>query len=300
MKLKTFLCGAAASLGVFLGAAQSQQPQQAGKDLVWAYPVPDPPPTATDDKAPKKLPGSAKSYTQAQIDDRQIVPRARHRREPLGEGPRLGHGVAGLAERAGQGRAQEALVVDEEDLSLHAAPSGSHSVKVTPRAGEFTPLPGRLTRVTSGMPEDAVTYIDDGLATSVTPAIAAITLFVDQPLVLLCGGFDRGVDYAPLADALASRTAPTHVLTLGPAGERIGESLGGRVTREAVATMDEAVARAREVLSGSGVMLFSPAAPSFDRYTNWEERSKDFTRAVSATGQTDDETDEQSGNQSPA
>ena len=69
MKLKTFLCGAAASLGVFLGAAQSQQPQQAGKDLVWAYPVPDPPPTATDDKAPKKLPGSAKSYTQAQIDD---------------------------------------------------------------------------------------------------------------------------------------------------------------------------------------------------------------------------------------
>ena len=69
MKLKTFLCGAAASLGVFLGAAQSQQPQQAGKDLVWAYPVPDPPPTATDDKAPKKLPGSAKSYTQAQIDE---------------------------------------------------------------------------------------------------------------------------------------------------------------------------------------------------------------------------------------
>ena len=174
------------------------------------------------------------------------------------------------------------------------------AAEVTPRAGEFTPLPGRLTRVTSGMPEDAVTYIDDGLATSVTPAIAAITLFVDQPLVLLCGGFDRGVDYAPLSDALASRTAPTHVLTLGPAGERIGESLGGRVTREAVATMDEAVARAREVLSGSGVMLFSPAAPSFDRYTNWEERSKDFTRAVSATGQTDDETDEQSGNQSPA
>ena len=174
------------------------------------------------------------------------------------------------------------------------------AAEVAPRAGEFTPLPGRLTRVASGLPEDTVTYIDDGLATSVTPALAAVALFVDQPLVLLCGGFDRGVDYAPLADVLASRTAPTHVLTLGPAGERIGEVLGGRVAHEAVATMDEAVARAREILFGSGVMLFSPAAPSFDRYTNWEERSKDFTRAVTATGQTDDETDEQSEDQSPA
>ena len=90
------------------------------------------------------------------------------------------------------------------------------------------------------------------------------------------------------------------MLTLGPAGERIGESLGNRVTHEAVGTMDEAVARAREILSSGGVMLFSPAAPSFDRYANWEERSKDFTRAVSSTGQPDDGTTEESEDQSPA
>ncbi len=40
-----------------------------GQSLIWAYPVPDPPPTAANDVTPKKLPGSTKSYTQAQIDD---------------------------------------------------------------------------------------------------------------------------------------------------------------------------------------------------------------------------------------
>src|SRR5579862_2441668 len=43
---------------------------QAGKDLTWAYPVPDPAPAANA-AAPeqKRLPGSSKAYTQPQIDD---------------------------------------------------------------------------------------------------------------------------------------------------------------------------------------------------------------------------------------
>jgi cytochrome c553 len=43
---------------------------QAGKDLGWAYPVPDPnPPGAGANNTPKQIPGSSRSYTQAQIDD---------------------------------------------------------------------------------------------------------------------------------------------------------------------------------------------------------------------------------------
>jgi cytochrome c553 len=43
---------------------------QTGKDLNWAYPVPDPtPPGSAADNATKKLDGSTRAYTQAQIDD---------------------------------------------------------------------------------------------------------------------------------------------------------------------------------------------------------------------------------------
>jgi cytochrome c553 len=48
---------------------------QAGKDLGWAYPVPDPnPPGAGANNTPKQIPGSSRSYTQAQIDDQFAPP----------------------------------------------------------------------------------------------------------------------------------------------------------------------------------------------------------------------------------
>src|SRR3954469_11407789 len=47
---------------------QQALPQQS-QNLEWAYPVPDKnPPPAGDAKEVKRLPGSTKSYTQAQID----------------------------------------------------------------------------------------------------------------------------------------------------------------------------------------------------------------------------------------
>ncbi len=53
------------SITAALAAAQGQS----GKDLTWAYPLPDPPPASAANTTPKQVPGSSKSYTQAQIDD---------------------------------------------------------------------------------------------------------------------------------------------------------------------------------------------------------------------------------------
>jgi UDP-N-acetylmuramoylalanine--D-glutamate ligase len=44
--------------------------------------------------------------------------------------------------------------------------------------------------------------------------------------------------------------------------------------------MRDAVNEARRSLEDGGVVLLSPAAPSFDQYKNWEERSEDFTAIV--------------------
>ena len=151
-------------------------------------------------------------------------------------------------------------------------------------ASKFEPLRGRLTLVaTESVGETTWRYVDDGLATSVLPAVAALEVFADEPVALIAGGFDRGVDYHPLAVAVAGRAARTLLLTMGDAGERIAGSLARlrpEIERVPVVTMEGAVDDARRRLVDGGVILLSPGAPSFDRYANWEERSDDFTRAV--------------------
>jgi hypothetical protein len=65
--MKALISIAIPLLSCFAAGAYAQQP--AAKTFGWAYPVPDPPPAAAPDAGPKTLPGSTKSYTQAQIDD---------------------------------------------------------------------------------------------------------------------------------------------------------------------------------------------------------------------------------------
>ncbi len=147
----------------------------------------------------------------------------------------------------------------------------------------FEPLRSRLTLVARETVNGAtLRYVDDGLATSVLPTVAALEAFVDDPLALIAGGFDRGVDYDELADALAARHQPTTLITMGDAGQRLGAALAQRsaLTQHRAVNMLEAVQLARASLAHGGVVLLSPAAPSFDHYRNWEERSDDFTSVV--------------------
>jgi len=168
--------------------------------------------------------------------------------------------------------------------TVTARPSDEVLDIVTEQAPRFVPLRGRLTLVaTDEGPGTTVRYVDDGLATSVLPAVAAMEVFAREPIALIAGGHDRGVDYDALAMTIATRAQPTMLLTMGDAGRRIGDlvrRLNPVLEQSDFATMDEAVRRARTFLAGGGVVLLSPGAPSFDRYRNWEERSVDFTRAV--------------------
>lgn len=156
--------------------------------------------------------------------------------------------------------------------------------RVMARAHDFIPLRGRLTlvREVTG-PLGSVRFVDDGLATSVLPTIAALDVFKNEPVVLIAGGFDRGVDYEPLARALAQRTCATSLVTMGGAGRRIGDVtsvLAPQLLQRHCESMHDAVTSASAMLGSLGVVLLSPAAPSFDVYRNWEERSDDFGRVV--------------------
>ncbi len=58
-----------ASVALLSSGVVAQAQAQAGKNLTWAYPIPDKAPPGTGDAGPKKIPGSTRSFTQVQIDD---------------------------------------------------------------------------------------------------------------------------------------------------------------------------------------------------------------------------------------
>jgi UDP-N-acetylmuramoylalanine--D-glutamate ligase len=156
---------------------------------------------------------------------------------------------------------------------------------LTRAAAGFDGLPSRFRSL--GRIGD-VEFVDDGLSTNVLPAQAALAAFADRPVALLVGGHDRGVDYEPLAVTLAGRTAPTLVVTMPDNGPRIGSAVrvvsDGRVEVVDADGLEAAVDAAFAWAKTGGVVLLSPAAPSFGRYGDYKERSAAFAAAAARYG----------------
>ena len=134
-----------------------------------------------------------------------------------------------------------------------------------------------------------VTFVDDSLSTNVLPTLAALDAFPGRRVALIVGGHDRGIDYAPLAAGLRGRADPTLVLTLPDSGPRIRAEIEAAATdRSSLADvvdcdgLESAVARGFGWARPDGVVLLSPAAPSFGQFRDYRDRGEAFTRAMHA------------------
>ncbi|WBB53980.1 UDP-N-acetylmuramoyl-L-alanine--D-glutamate ligase [Verrucosispora sp. WMMD573] len=145
---------------------------------------------------------------------------------------------------------------------------------------EFQGLAHRLTEIAD---PSGLTFVDDTLATSPYAAIHAIDAYDGRPLTVIVGGNDRGVDYTPLREHLAERELT--VIGIPDSGPRIIGTLDGlpKVRTELVDDLTDAVQLARQVTPAGGVVLLSPAAPSYGRFRNFEHRSQVFAEAIRTT-----------------
>jgi UDP-N-acetylmuramoylalanine--D-glutamate ligase len=157
--------------------------------------------------------------------------------------------------------------------------------RVARAAAGFTPLAHRFHPI--GV-VDGVEFVDDSLSTNVLPTLAALDTLGDRPVALLVGGQDRGIDYLPLAHALTSRRARTLVATLPAVGRRIGDAVraqGGEAVdfealADATAAAFEWALRHTGTDGRPGVVLLSPAAPSFGQFRDYRERAAAFAAAM--------------------
>ncbi len=171
----------------------------------------------------------------------------------------------------------------------HNARNVAAAVAAIQAAGlPLPPLPGGLAGL-QALPHRLQTvhtaalgaeWIDDSISTTPESTIAALEAFPDRPLVLIAGGSDRDQDYSRLGQALAARAAETRLIVLpdtGPAIAAAAEAHGFAEDRMSTAgDMREATRLAGALIAPGGVVLLSPAAPSFSQYANFEQRGDDF------------------------
>ena len=127
---------------------------------------------------------------------------------------------------------------------------------------------------------DGVEYFDDSKGTNVGATVAALQgLGAERRLVVILGGDGKGQDFSPLAEPVA-RFARA-VILIGRDGAAIGQALAGSgVSQKFVATLDEAVAQARDQAQPGDAVLLSPACASLDMFRDYAHRAEVFVDAV--------------------
>jgi UDP-N-acetylmuramoylalanine--D-glutamate ligase len=130
-----------------------------------------------------------------------------------------------------------------------------------------------------------VRYFDDSKGTNVGAAATALDGFRQGPgkVVLIAGGKDKGGDYQPLAERLAS--CARGVVLIGEATPLIARALAGAsypVVR--APTLQDAVHQAQQLALPGDTVLLSPACASFDMFKSYADRGDQFAQAVRALG----------------
>ncbi|WP_448565666.1 UDP-N-acetylmuramoyl-L-alanine--D-glutamate ligase [Thalassotalea ganghwensis] len=140
----------------------------------------------------------------------------------------------------------------------------------------FKGLAHRCQRVDS---QDGIHWVNDSKATNVGATIAAIDGIAatcsNNQIIVIAGGEGKGADFSPLAVSINNHVS--HLITLGKDGKKIGELAKDF---HYVNDMREAVSLAKTLAVPGDVVLLSPACASLDMFSNYIERGKVFSDAV--------------------
>ncbi|WP_040948428.1 UDP-N-acetylmuramoyl-L-alanine--D-glutamate ligase [Gorillibacterium massiliense] len=133
--------------------------------------------------------------------------------------------------------------------------------------------------------KDGVSYVNGSKATNPAATIKDLEAF-SQPIVLIAGGLDRGMEYDSLVPYFQGRL--TGLIALGETRDKLARTAEQATVPQIriIASIDpeqammEAVEAARLLAKDGDVVLLSPACASWDMFTSYEQRGSMFKRSV--------------------
>ncbi|QMU55642.1 MAG: UDP-N-acetylmuramoyl-L-alanine--D-glutamate ligase [Candidatus Mycalebacterium zealandia] len=143
---------------------------------------------------------------------------------------------------------------------------------------EFSPPPHRMEFVSDV--RGARVY-DDSKSTNPAAAAAALTA-LDKPVVLISGGKDKKTGFSALREPVRSKVSS--LVLFGEARRAMMSELGTLTKTFAADSLQNAVEIAVSEARPGGSILFSPACSSFDMFSSFEERGREFKKIVKRFG----------------
>ena len=126
---------------------------------------------------------------------------------------------------------------------------------------------------------NGITFWNDSKATIAEATLAAVDQLAKKPIILLLGGISKGVDRRPLISELIGRVK--HIIAFGDERNEImdlcnQEALPCISCPTLQTALDEAI---KEADQGYQILL-SPGGTSFDLFTNYQTRGKQFKKLL--------------------
>ena len=139
-------------------------------------------------------------------------------------------------------------------------------------------LPHRLEYVRK---VGGVQFYNDSKATNVHAVKRALDAF-DENVILIMGGKDTGLNYAPLKYDI--RRKVKNLILVGEAKERINRDIGDDSETFLIGTFEEAVLIAYQKSRIDDIVLLAPGCSSFDIFDSYVERGNYFKEIVNRFG----------------
>jgi UDP-N-acetylmuramoylalanine--D-glutamate ligase len=128
---------------------------------------------------------------------------------------------------------------------------------------------------------NGVRWYNDSKATNPDSTYKALEAF-SEPIVLIAGGRNKGIDIAPLARAIARRVVG--LVAMGETGDELEQLVRAEGLDNVSRARDlgEATRRAAAMARPGSVVLLSPAFTSYDMFLDYEDRGRQFKASVLA------------------
>ncbi len=153
---------------------------------------------------------------------------------------------------------------------------GLETSRISAALASFPGVPHRLELF---FEKGGVNWYNDSAATIPEAAVQALNAF-ESPVILICGGTDKNLDFAPLANALPK--AKGVIFLSGSGTEKLTALLSGKniACEGPFGNIEATVAAAAKSVESGDCVVFSPGAASFELFKNEFDRGDKFKEAV--------------------